>query len=282
MERSELRAVLSELGLTQSEVAALLSVDERTVRRWADDPVRIPGPAEQALRAWLRLHRLGLAWKPEDLPIGENDTQELAKQIALYRQHAIELDALLRKVEARGGPQTPWKVDLDAHQATLGHMTVHFYPLPNGGFSPAMYRRSDQPPDIERDRSLLEDAYACIAKALAYERWKRNPKPNINDPVATALSAVNTSTPIEIDRTQLRDAIVNPSTRYRAQARLLINEVSANVLAGLVARKFVTWKELADLAKRVGVDSDGKAAFIRNMAGLPLGELVPAGNQPSR
>lgn len=176
MNKTELMAIADELGLTQSEAAALLSVDERTIRRWVEDPSTMPGPAEQALRAWRRLHRLGLAWKPTDLPIGEDDTEEWAKQIALYRQHAIQLDSLLRKVEARGGPKTPWKVDLDGCEATLGHMTVGFYRLANGGFSPSTYRRSDRHPDLEEDAPLLEDAYACIAKALAEDRRKRKSK----------------------------------------------------------------------------------------------------------
>jgi prevent-host-death family protein len=93
----------------------------------------------------------------------------------------------------------------------------------------------------------------------------------VNDPVSMALSIVNTSTPAVIDEADLRDAVSNPNTRYRAQARLLLNDVSENVLAGLVIRKFVTWRELAELAKRVGVDSHEKAAFIRDMAGLALG-----------
>jgi hypothetical protein len=176
MTRTEFQSILDELYLLQSVAAKLLSVDERTVRRWVEDPSRIPGPAEQALRAWLRLHRLGLAWKPEDLPIGEDDSAKLAKQIALFRQHAIQLDVLLRKVDARGGPKTPWKVNLDAHEATLGHMTVGYYPLHNGGFSPSTYSRSDTHPDIHRDGPLLEDAYACIAKALAEERRQRKLK----------------------------------------------------------------------------------------------------------
>lgn len=282
MDREELRVILDELGLSQAEAAGLLSVDERTVRRWLEDGSRIPGPAQQALRAWRRLHRLGLAWKPEDVPIGEDDTGEFARQIALYRQHAVQLDALLRKVDARGGPKLPWHVDLEENEASLGPMKIGFYRLPNGGFSPSTYRRSDQPPDIQRDLELLEDAYACIAKALAYERWKRKPKPSDNDPVAVALSVINTSTPVEINETELRDAIRNPNTKYRAQARLLINEVSGNVLAGLVARKFVTWKEIANLAKRIGVDHHEKATFIRSMAGIPLGGPVSAGNRPSR
>ncbi|HEX9465479.1 MAG TPA: type II toxin-antitoxin system Phd/YefM family antitoxin [Alphaproteobacteria bacterium] len=90
------------------------------------------------------------------------------------------------------------------------------------------------------------------------------------NPVMTALSVVNTSTPIIVNRRELRDAITNPKTKYRAQARLLLNELSESTLAGLVARKFVSWKELHKLAERVGCDSDEKAAFIRRMAGISL------------
>jgi hypothetical protein len=157
---------LQQLDLTQAEAACLLSVNVRTVRRWVDDPTDMPGSAEHALRAWLRLHRLGVAWRPDGLPLGGDDIDEMAQQIALYRQRAIDLDALLQRVEARGGPAAPWQVDLEAHIATLGPMRVGFYPLPNGGFSPSTYRRTDADPDLNRDAHLLEDAYACIAQVL--------------------------------------------------------------------------------------------------------------------
>jgi transcriptional regulator with XRE-family HTH domain len=173
MTRTEFIKALNELGLTQLEAARLLSVDARTVRRWADDTSQMPGPAVQALKAWLRLHRLGLAWRPDGLPIGEDEPEELAKQIALYRQHAIDLAALLKRVEGRGGPAAPWNVDLDAHEATLGSMTVGFYTLANGGFSPSTYSRSDRDPDMELDAALIEDAYACIAEALRKKRARR-------------------------------------------------------------------------------------------------------------
>jgi len=165
--KTELLRHLNQLSLTQAELARLLSVNVRTVRRWVETPAEMPGPAEQALRAWLRLHRLGLAWRPDGLPLGEDEAEEMAKQIALYRQHAINLDAMLRRVEARGGPAAPWQVDLKTHVATLGSIEVGFYPLPNGGFSPSTYRRADADPDLGRDARLLEDAYACIAQALA-------------------------------------------------------------------------------------------------------------------
>lgn len=170
MSQTALLAHLNQLDLSQTEAARLLSVNVRTVRRWVENPSEMPGPAEQALRAWLRLHRLGLAWRPDGLPLGEDEVEEMAEQIALYRQHAIDLDALLRRVEERGGPAAPWHVDLKAHLATLGPMEVGFYPLANGGFSPSTYRRSDVGPDLGRDAQLLEDAYACIARALASQR----------------------------------------------------------------------------------------------------------------
>jgi hypothetical protein len=167
MSKDELLRHLNRLDLTQVEAARLLSVNVRTLRRWVETPAELPGPAEQALRAWMRLHRLGLAWRPDGLPLGEDEADEMAKQIALYRQHAINLDAMLRRVQARGGPAAPWQVDLKTHVATLGPIEVRFYPLPNGGFSPSTYHRADANPDLDRDAHLLEDAYACIAQALA-------------------------------------------------------------------------------------------------------------------
>jgi len=172
MTSQELQDYLDELGLTQSEAARLLSVDVRTIRRWFEDPKQISGPAEQALRAWLRLQRLGLAWRPDGLPIGEDEPKELAKQIALYRQQAIQLVTLLQKVKSRNGPAAPWQVDLNAREARLGPMRVQFYPLPNGGFSPATYRRSDRAPDMILDGPLLEDAYACIAAEITKQKRK--------------------------------------------------------------------------------------------------------------
>ena len=101
------------------------------------------------------------------MAIGESDLEKFAEQIALYRQHAINLASLIQKVQTRGGPAAPWRVDLKKRQATLGPVRVSFYPLGNGGFSPASYSRSDNFPDLERDWTLLEDAFACISNAIA-------------------------------------------------------------------------------------------------------------------
>lgn len=161
---------LNELGLTQTEAAKLLSVNVRTVRRWAENPEEIPGPAEQALQAWLRLHQIGMPWRPDGVDIILSDPDEIADQIARHRNHAIALDTILKGVKERGGPATPWQVDLEKRVATLGPMRVGFYLLYNGGFSPSTYSRADCTPDLYRDKALLEDAYACIAFAIANQR----------------------------------------------------------------------------------------------------------------
>lgn len=167
LSKDEFSATVKYLGLSLGELAVLFDMDARSTRRWAEDPAVIPGPAEQALRAWVRLQRLGLAWRPDGVAIGERNTEKLAEQIKAHVRHAVDLDVLLRRVDARGGPATPWDVDLGAHQATLGPVCVFFYPLANGGFSPASYTRRDRPPDLQRDWPLIEDALACVAKAVA-------------------------------------------------------------------------------------------------------------------
>jgi hypothetical protein len=163
MTRQEFDHHLHVLGLTQAEAAHLLSTGARTVRRWAEDPSKMPGAAEQALRAWVRLHQRGLAWRPDGTVLASGDEEAIAR----HRQHAIDLDALLERVRARGGPAAPWRVDLERCFATLGPIKVHFYRLRNGGFAPQTYSRADAAPDPQRDWQLIEDAFACIAEALA-------------------------------------------------------------------------------------------------------------------
>ena len=173
MTKQELDSCLARLSLSESETAQLLSVDPRTVRRWMARPAEIPGPAEQALRAWLRLETLGLAWRPDSLAFGEDDVDAIAKQIVEYRKHAIELEALLKRVKARGGPSAPWVVDLSKRCATLGAMKITFYALRNGSFSPQGYTRRDLPLDLGRDWPLIEDGFAAVARetAKAGQNW---------------------------------------------------------------------------------------------------------------
>lgn len=155
---------LATLGLSQLAAARLLSVDPRTVRRWVENPAEIPGPAEQALRAWVRLNEYGLPWSPDGVDVVECDPE----QVARHRLHTLELNAMLAKVKKRGGPAAPWVIDLDKCKATLGALEVTFYRLPSGGFSPQSYKRRDNiNPDVQRDWHLIEDAFACIAKAIS-------------------------------------------------------------------------------------------------------------------
>jgi len=167
MENSALVDALSELGLNQSELARLLSVDARTVRRWVSGMVTISGPAEIALKSWLTLNRCGLPWRPDGNDILD---QELI-QIAFFRAKTIDMAGILESVRARGGPAAPWIVDLNKRSARLNSIVVTFYRLPDGSFSPQSYcRYGPVSPDLERDRSLIEDAYACIESAISDDR----------------------------------------------------------------------------------------------------------------
>lgn len=166
MTANEFGQLLLRLGLAPGEAAQLLSVTPRTVRRWLDGE-EVSGPAEQAIRAWIRLHDRHLPWRPDSALITENDQD----QIARHRSHAIILNEIIARVEARGGARLPWSVDWDRGQATLGPMEVSFYKLPNGGFSLGTYRRKNGDPDVDRDREIIDDAVYCIAQALK----KKNP-----------------------------------------------------------------------------------------------------------
>jgi hypothetical protein len=167
MNSAEFRAILNELGLAQTEAGRLLSTNERTVRRWAEGSSAVPSPVERALLAWRKLNRLGLSWRPDEVMLSELNEDEIAKQILLHRQHVIGLADVLERIRQRGGPAGPWKVNLKKRQASLESLEIGFYGMPNGQFSPSTYRRKDGPPDLERDRALIEDAYACIANEIA-------------------------------------------------------------------------------------------------------------------
>jgi hypothetical protein len=171
MRPADVRHHLQLLNLTPAEAAQLLDVGLRTIRRWTapDEPGEaepIPGAAEAALRAWLKLHRLGLSWRPDACALAPVET-------GIADAHAAKaqtLNAVLERVRARRGPATQWDVDLERSRATLGKMTVSFYRLKGGDFTPQSFRRADGVPiDFERDRTLLEDAYFCIARKLELE-----------------------------------------------------------------------------------------------------------------
>lgn len=163
MTRSELELSLQRLDLDLKEAAQLLDVNPRTFRRWLDGSQDIPGPAERAINAWVKMDEAGLNWRPDGIALAEPDTQS----IAAHRNHAIGLTDILDRVADRGGPASPWVVNIEKRCAMLGPLKLSFYPLKNGGFSPSSYSRRDCEPDLERDKHLIEDAIACIAKAYA-------------------------------------------------------------------------------------------------------------------
>ena len=125
----------------------------------------MPGPAEQALRAWRRLQERNLAWRPDSVSIIDDDQEEIAR----LRAHAVGLSDIFSQVEARGGPRLPWMVDRRSDRAILGAMQVSFYRLKNGSYSLGNYTRRDGHPDVRRDWEFIEDAWYCIVKEMRKE-----------------------------------------------------------------------------------------------------------------
>jgi hypothetical protein len=155
----DLDTALAALGLEPDEATSLLDVSDRTLRRWREDGV--PATAEAALRAWLTLHEWGIPWRPDTVSVIEDDRH----QIRRAREHAVDVDAMLKRVKARGGPRDPWTVDFGKRQAFFDTYRVGFYKLANGGFSLSTYTRRGEPPDAKRDAERIEDAAFWIADA---------------------------------------------------------------------------------------------------------------------
>jgi hypothetical protein len=167
MQTGNLKESLVTLGLSTQEAASLLGVNMRTIQRWLGGDVDIPVSVAHVMQAWLYLNKLGLPWRPDGYSVSLISAEEMRNQLLLHIQHVSDLADILKKVKNRGGPATPWNVDFSSKKATLGDIWVRFYKLPNGGFSPQSYGRYDKTPDLDRDKFILEDAYACIAEAIA-------------------------------------------------------------------------------------------------------------------
>ncbi|MGD0187916.1 MAG: hypothetical protein ABSC25_22075 [Roseiarcus sp.] len=169
MTTDEFNQHLEALNLKQSIAATLLRVKPRSVRRWQTGDQEVPANVADLLKAWRQLAKAYLPWTAdmESILRGDDD------QIERHQDYALELAALTERVRARGGPAAPWRIDLKKHSATLGPMTVSFYLLANGGFSPAHYGRADAAPDWHRDRQLIEDAIAAFAAAVGNARCER-------------------------------------------------------------------------------------------------------------
>ena len=153
---------LEALGLRQTDAAILLRVTPRAVRRWQNGEQVIPGTVAELVKVWRQLDAAKIPWGAdlESIWYGDDD------QIRRHQDHDKALAALLRRVEDRGGPASPWRVNLKEHSAALGPMVVHFYRLQSGSFSLANYRRGDREPNVRRDQPLIEDAVAAFAAAV--------------------------------------------------------------------------------------------------------------------
>jgi len=163
VDSSEFRASIDRLGLSQLEAARLLGVKSRTIQRWVAGSPPVGQPAAQALRAWCRLADHGIAWRPDANAIDDEDPGTLSRR----RQQAIGLEAMIKRVAARGGPNRRWRVNLKRRRAMAGPICVMFNALANGGFCPASYRRLDGTSDRAGDQALIEEAIVCFAAAVA-------------------------------------------------------------------------------------------------------------------
>ena len=161
---SDLRECLTILRITTSELAGLFSISERTVSRWVNDEITVPGPASCALKAWCTLEALGLPWRPDGLAL-LHPRSALGDPVALSLDPKTEVSKIVNAIKLRGGPSLPWKVDVDKREATLAEIWIKFR-LSSNQFIPQSYGRTDIPPDLNRDKHVIEEGFASIADAL--------------------------------------------------------------------------------------------------------------------
>ena len=162
---SDLRECLTILRITTSELAELFSINERTVSRWINNEIAVPGPASCALKAWCTLERLGLPWRPDGLALLHAKSAS-GDPLALSLDPKTEVSKIVNAIKLRGGPSLPWKVDVDKREATLADIWIKFRPLSSNQFVPQSYGRSDIRPDLVRDKHVIEEGFASISDAL--------------------------------------------------------------------------------------------------------------------
>jgi hypothetical protein len=85
-----------------------------------------------------------------------------------------------------------------------------------------------------------------------------------------ALSLVNTSRSELADGAILARAIADRTAPQQAAVRILMEEGSPIILAGLVAEGIADWSTIAGAAERYPPANDETAAWIRDMARLAL------------
>lgn len=120
--KEEFAECLDKLKLSQIEAARLLSVTPRTINRWVSNPHEISGPAEQALKGWLRLQHYNLPWRPdmEDIISDEHDS------ILINSIKNTHCDITDNKLKGMNFMDLPWQVDFVRQIAVLETWKVYF------------------------------------------------------------------------------------------------------------------------------------------------------------
>lgn len=162
----DLSKILEELGITRMELSDLMCVNIRTVNRWVETPQEITGPATQALLAWKKLKKLGMSWRPDSVDIPEGLFDEVSTQIRVHRCKTVNINLLIGDEKKKNGPSLYWNVDIENCVATMGPARVTFYLINYELFCPISYIRLDGPPDLNRDKAILQDAYLSILLKL--------------------------------------------------------------------------------------------------------------------
>lgn len=264
MSPSEFSDHLDALRLAPPDAAQLLGVSERSVRRWADGEA-VPGPVEAALRAWRALDGRHLPWKPDSISILQDDQDQMQRM----EQYDQTLEAVLSEVEARGGPQNPWTVDIAGQRATFGPSEVGFYILRNGGFSPNTYRRLDRTPR-EDDKPDIQDAVYCIAQAFSTARQANAAMLAVAEYIRQngknwVRSGPAMPTAVEAARREQQIAMVADR----------LGELALSALGG--EARYAQFESLLDDLHRLGFFPDIAlvSAVARSMVGIPRAGIRP-------
>jgi hypothetical protein len=111
---------------------------------------------------------LGAAWQSEAWR-GERTAFPSSSKIltTLTEARSRALEAILRRVAARGWPKRRWRINVVRCRAATQGIVVNFNLLSDGSYVPASYRRLDGSSDVDRDRAIIEESIVAFADAAA-------------------------------------------------------------------------------------------------------------------